>query len=70
MRRQEKIKFINNLDSGRRLARFGVGLGVYGADYMLNTFNAGYSNPFTYSGLGQKASVGSTKSLFYYLLTD
>ena len=69
MRREKKVKFFNRLDSGRRLARFGVGLGVYGADYMLNTINTGY-NPFTYSGLGQKASVGSTKSLFYYLLLD
>ena len=63
-------RIFNYLDLGTRLAKFGVGIGVYGVDYMLNTFNAGYSNPFTYSGLGQKASVGSTKSLFYYLLTD
>lgn len=49
---------------------FGVGLSVYGLDYAANTFLVSGENPFKYYGFSQKASIGSTKSLFYYLLTE
>ena len=58
---------MRSLITYKRLAFYGLRLTVYSFDYYTSTMISGY-NPFDYSGFPQKAGIGSTKSLLYFLL--
>jgi RHS repeat-associated protein len=52
---------------GERLLKFGLGMTVYSFDYFTSTMLSGY-NPIEYKKFWQKAGIGSTKSLMFFLL--
>lgn len=59
---------MRNLITYKKATCLVLRLTVYGFDYYTSTIFSGY-NPFQYSGFPQKAGIGSTKSLFIYLLS-